>query len=94
MKAKQKLARTVLAAGLAAGAVVVVSPAAQAGYSYRLHAGCDYARADIWLNNGTQGRAYARHGNISALSGWYNGNAWAYADTGTNCSSQAWVQWR
>lgn len=93
MKANKKLIQSVAALGLAAGAVIVASPA-HAGYSYRLHAGCDYARADIWLNNGTQGRAYARHGDRAALSGWYNGNAWAWADTGYTCDSTAWVQWR
>lgn len=92
MKGKKSI-RSLAALGMAAGAVAVATPA-QAGYYYDLDAYCTYAQARIWVDNGTQGRAYARHGSYGALSGWSYSFAGAFVDAGYTCSSEARVWWR
>jgi len=87
------LAGAALALTTAAGLGLATAAPAAAGASWRLHAGTDYSRADIWLNNGTYGRAHAHHGNRSATSGWYNAYAYAYADSGWSTYYGAWVQY-
>ncbi|MFC3999050.1 hypothetical protein ACFOVU_24240 [Nocardiopsis sediminis] len=64
---------------------------------YYLHAGTDYAEAWGYVDtcgSYNQVRAYARHGNVSALTAWYTRYARAYVDSGTSSISQARVDYR
>ncbi|MFC4561070.1 hypothetical protein ACFO4E_04285 [Nocardiopsis mangrovi] len=88
--------------GLALAAPAAAADATAAGDVSTLR--CDYytyhssAYSQAWGYVDTCGsynyvRAYAQHGNLAALSGWYNVYASAYADSGTSSSHNAWVQY-
>jgi hypothetical protein len=92
--ARRRAAVALIAAAAVTGVgTAVAQPALASVSSYYLHANTDYSYATITVKNGTIGRAYAQHGNLSALSPWYNSYAWAYADSGWSNSYRATVQW-
>jgi len=86
------------AAGLLAGtavtlaSVLVAEPSmARVNYAYS-EANVDHAFAEIYVDGGTQGRAYAQHGGSSAMAGWATSHALASADSGVSNSFSAWTQ--
>jgi hypothetical protein len=91
--AKRSIGTAVAASALVIGLAVSASPASAAGY-YTLYANWDYSRATTTTNNGWEGRSYAEHGNLAALSGWYNASSRAFADSGISSNYEAWVQFR
>lgn len=91
---KARLITTLAAASVAVGVGAFAAAPAQAAGSYTLHAASDYSRATTSTNNGWEGRSYAQHGSLSALSGWYNVSSYAYADSGTSSSYAAQVWFR
>ncbi|GAA3219245.1 hypothetical protein ACFP63_16030 [Oerskovia jenensis] len=91
--AKRSIGTTVAVSALTIGLALSASPASAAGY-YTLHAASDYSQATTTTTNGWQGRSYAQHGNLSALSSWYTASSYAFADSGWSSSYYAAVQFR
>lgn len=89
----RRLGSTLAAVGMVAGTsigVVAVATPAQAAVSWYYDVGPAYAYTEAHTENDPRSsRSYARHGSVSALSGWYTASSWAYADAGT-ASSWAW----
>jgi hypothetical protein len=87
---RHRAAAGLIAATAVTGIGVLVAEPALAGVtSAYTHAGSDYSYAEVYVNNGTQGRAYAQHGGAWADSGWWTYYAWARADSGTSNSYYA-----
>ncbi len=78
---KQLVRAGALASALAGIAVAAAAPA-QATVYYSLHAWYDYSSASARSTAGEYTQSWAVHGNRYAVSGWYNGNSWAWADSG------------
>lgn len=90
--AKRKLA---LSAAAATAAVCLASTPALADVtSYYWTTSPTYSHAEIYVDNGTQGLAWALHGNLYVSSGWWTYYAWATAQGSATSNYGAGVQWR
>jgi hypothetical protein len=90
----KKIRNGAIALAVTAGLALASSSALAAGYG-SLHAGKDYAYAATSTSNGTQGRSYARHGNLVAgWTSWTTKSSSARADAGTSSTSIASVQFK
>ncbi|RCV55493.1 hypothetical protein DEF23_06630 [Marinitenerispora sediminis] len=88
-------AAAILTAGLLAAGVAAAAPAEAACYGY-VDAGYNYSYAEGYVDTCASYnyvRSYAQHGNVAALSAWYTGSSWAFADAGVSTSYSAWNQW-
>ena len=73
---------------------LVASPALAGVSSAYATASPTYSYAEIYVNNGTQGEAWARHGSAYADSGWWTYYAWARASGSSTSRYGAGYNWR
>ncbi|MEU7904884.1 hypothetical protein [Actinoplanes sp. NPDC049118] len=95
---RNRITSMLAAAGVVAAtsvAVLTAASPAQAAVSWYADLGPAYSYTEAHTEGDPrQSRSYARHGSVSALSGWYTENSWAFADAGTASSWAARADFR